>query len=266
MHRGRSALSTYVGSFSERDTELLEFAANHRLIAREHVQALLGIGPAGATRRLRALADGGLIRYEQPFDRGPGWWRITRKGLRAIESELAPPRPDLGAWRHDLGLAWLHLAARDGAFGELDEVLPERLIRSRDATRAADRQYGGRLGVALGGYGPDGRERIHYPDLLLVAPSGHRIAVELELSRKSRDRRRSIMLGYARDRRVDAVLYLVESPSMARSIRTAAAEFGISPKVHVQYVRTPGATGAGHGPARIRGRGPSARAGGGVQR
>jgi hypothetical protein len=233
-----------MGRPSDRDRLLLEFAAQHRLIAREHAQALLSAGAATATRTLRRLADLGLMRYEQPFNRGPGWWRITRKGLRAIGSELGPPRPDLGSWRHDLGLAWLHLAGRAGLLGDRAEVVTERTMRSHDARRDADREPGARFGVPLGGYGRDGQERLHYPDLVLVDRVGRRVAVELELSRKSRDRRASIMLGYARERRLDAVLYLVESPSMARSIRAAAAEFGLSDKIHVQYISADGRPGS----------------------
>jgi hypothetical protein len=236
---------------TDRERIVLEFAAEHRLLVREHVQALVGIEAAAAARLLRGLADAGLLRREQPFHRGPGWWRITRAGVRAVSSPLGPPRADLGAWRHDLGLAWLHLAARSGTFGALREVVSERRMRSHDAVGVAASTE--QFGVRLGGYGPGGRERLHYPDLLFVDNDGRRIAVELELSRKAGARRDAIFFGYACARqRIDAVLYLVESRSMAQSIRATAARFGISDRVHVQYVRTgdgPGPRGGGRSPA-----------------
>jgi hypothetical protein len=253
---------------TDRDRDLLAFAAEHRLLLREQVQALLGISASAAGRRLYALTEAGVLARSQPFDGRPAWFRITRAGLHAIASELAPPRADLGAFRHDIGLAWLHLAALAGAFGRCADVVTERRMRSHDAIldagaetilhRGAETSLDGgaeRFGIRLGGVGPRGRDRLHYPDLLLVDAGGRRIAVELELSRKSRARRESIFFGYASERRIDAVLYLVESPAMAASIRSTAAAFGISDRVHVQYVRWAGAArndGGGRAPARTR--------------
>ena len=88
----------------------------------------------------------------------------------------------------------------------------------------------------------------------LVDPDGRRVAVELELSRKGRARRDAIFFGYSLERRIDAVLYLVETPSMARTIQAMAKRHGISNKVHVQYVR------AGDGDLRAGGRSRAAAA------
>ncbi len=95
------------------------------------------------------------------------------------------------------------------------------------------------MGVRLGGTGPGGRERLHYPDLLLVTPDGRRIAVELELSAKGTARREKILAGYGADARIDAVLYLVDRPVLATAIRSSARRLGISHHVHVQWVRQP---------------------------
>jgi hypothetical protein len=179
-------------------------------------------------------------------------------GLRAVGSRLTPPRPDLGSARHDIGLAWLHLAARAGAFGDHADIATERRMRSEDALASLP---GGRQpvpevlgatrwGIRLAGAGARGGEQLHYPDMTFVPPGGGRIALELELSPKSRARRERIMAGYAAARQVDAVLYLVESPQMARSIRSLTAEFGMSDRVHVQYVRFAGQSGSRGGPAR----------------
>ena len=105
-------------------------------------------------------------------------------------------------------------SGKAGAFGPLAEVVPERLMRSRDATGIGDRPRAERFGIALGGYGPDGRERTHYPDLLLISSDGDRIAVELELTPKGRARRERILTCYAIDPRIEAVLYLAGRPAV----------------------------------------------------
>jgi hypothetical protein len=213
---------------------VLEFAAEHRLVLLTHIAALLQVTPEVAGKRLRALRRAGLLRDGRGSEWAPGCDQITRAGLRAIGSSLPSPRPsDPGGYLHNVGLAWLWLAARAGVFGALRRVVSEREMRSSDG-RAADGAP--RFAVRLGGVGPAGRERLHYPDLIVEAETGHRVALELELSLKSRQRREGILAGYAADPSVDAVLYLVDQPSVARAIEQSAARVGISRLVHVRRV------------------------------
>jgi hypothetical protein len=221
-----------------RDLETLSFVAEHRLVLADHVAALLGISAAGAARRLRSLTRAGFLTAQRPFDRGHACLQITRDGLGAVGADLrAPRRLDLRSYEHEVGAAWLWLAARGGSFGPLEEVIAERRLRSLDARpdRAA-RPYG----ITLGGVGPGGRERLHYPDLLLVDSGGRRVAVELELSSKGRTRRERILAGYAADARIDAVLYLVRDRRIGRSIQDSARRLGIGQLVHVQRVEFAG--------------------------
>ena len=227
---------------TERDRELLAFMAEHRLVLSAHVEALLGVSASAAAGRLRALAAGGFISSRRIFHGQPAAHQISRTGLRAIGSQLPRPQIDLRCYAHDVDLAWLWLIARSGTFGPLREVLSERQLRSRDARGAADTRSPGAgarpdfepLGVRLGGTGPHGRPRLHYPDLLLITPRGRRVALELELSAKGQVRREQILAGYGSDARVDGVLYLVKDPRIARSIRASARRLGISWLVHVQ--------------------------------
>lgn len=223
---------------TERDRELLSFAAEHRLVLATHVQRLLGTSTGAAYARLRALCSAGFLAHEPPLFQGqPGFFQITRKGLAVIESKLRRPQIDLSCYRHDVGVAWLWLAAHSDVFGPMRDVHSERQLRSRDGT------VDGRadpLGIRLGGVGPGGRERLHYPDLILDGTDGKRIAVELELSSKARHRLEGILAGYAADARVDVVVYLVDDPAVARAVRSAAARLEISPLVHVQRVSLAG--------------------------
>ncbi len=221
-----------------RDRELLEFLAEHRLVLADHVGALLRISPRAADARLRALADAGFLTHERVFHRQPPCVQIARAGLAAIGSDLPAPRLDLRSYQHDVGVAWLWLAGRGGTFGEMREVIAERRLRSHDASDKGESQ---RLGVRLGGVGPKGAERVHYPDLLLVTGDGKRIAVELELSWKGPARTERILAGYAADRGVSAVLYLVESRRIGRSVEAAARRVGIPDLVQIQMIGFSGA-------------------------
>jgi hypothetical protein len=243
---------------NERDRRLLAFAAEHRFLVNSHARTLLGASAASASTRLRNLTQGGWLTYERKLA-GPGAYQITRGGLRAIGSSLPRPKEiDLATYDHEVGMGWVWLAATRGVFGPLQGMASERFMRSEDRRREDPAE---RFGVRLGGVGPYGGERRHYPDLLLDTASGQRVAVELELTPKGRSRRNEILGGYALDGRIDAVLYLVEHERTGRAIERAARHAGIPSGVHVQLVRFgpgSGAIGAGRRPertasARVRG-------------
>lgn len=242
-----------------RDLELLGFIAEHRFVLPRQVQVFLGVAAGTAYGRLRRLTGAGYLLHDHKLYRQPGYYQATRQGLAAVGAGYRPRPVDLNLYRHDVGTAWLWLAARRGAFGPMREVIAERRMRSHDAAAGA---WGGAaaggaaavggaaaigapggasepFGVRLGGYGPGGRPRLHYPDLLLVTPKGKRIAVELELTGKGRARREKILSGYAADPRIDTVLYLVEHRNrpLARSIEDSARRAGIGSILQVQPFR-----------------------------
>jgi hypothetical protein len=223
---------------TDRDRTLLSFIGEHRLVLAAHVQALLGISAAAAYARLHSLSEAGFLIHRPLFQGEPGCYQITHQGLQLIDSALPRPRIDLRGYRHDVGVAWLSVAARHGVFGPMREVHAERRLRSHDGTADGRAEP---LGVRLGGVGPSGRPRLHYPDLVLVGAEGRRFAIELELSPKGRSRLEQIIAGYGADRRVDGVLYLVDDARVARGVRAAAANVGISHLVHVQWVSLAGA-------------------------
>ena len=232
---------------TDRDARVLSFMAEHRLVLETHIQQLLGTSVDATRTRLRALARAGYLSHRRVFAGEPALCQIRQPGLEAIASRLPPPRLKLACYAHDVGAAWLCLAARNGTFGPMREVIAERELRSHDGRLDRDIEP---YGVRLGGVGPRGRERLHYPDLLLVTPEGQRIAVELELSSKGNRRREQILGGYGADGRLDAVLYLVENASLARAIERSAERMGVDDRVHVQYFRWGGgAPGAQRGRA-----------------
>ena len=208
--------------------------AEHRFLTLTQVALLLGVSDASAARRLARLHDARLIRLERVFSGLPPAVQIRSAGLRAIGSTMRPPRRNLNEYRHDVGVAWLWLAARSGRFGELRTLVSDRRMRADDGAAVAgglEPAWGLRLWLSAA----RGRER-HYPDLLMDTVNGHRVAVELELTVKSRSRMGAIMSAYAGDQRIDHVLYLVAGAQAAANVSAAARLAGISARVEVQRV------------------------------
>jgi DNA-binding MarR family transcriptional regulator len=232
---GFEALGFVGYRLTDPDLELLSFLAEHRLVLPTHIAVLLGVSRATATTRLNKLANAGLLKRRPAFPDEPRWYQITHTGLAVIGSSLPAPRVDLRAYEHDVGVAWLWLAARGGTFGALEEIIAERRLRSLDGSRDQGAEP---LAVRLGGFGPHGGEKLHYPDLVLRTADGRRVALELELTPKTRTRLETILSGYGADPRFDRVVYLVSSPAVARSVQAAARRLGISELVHLQRVRS----------------------------
>jgi hypothetical protein len=248
-NRSRARRTTRL-TITAADRELLGFLAEHRLVLDSHLKSLLG-SRYGSGARLRTLERAGLLRQGPRFGGQPRCFQITRPGLDVVGSRLPAPRIDLREYKHDVGVAWLWLAAGRGAFGPVQEMISERALRSRDMASDGDEPS---LGVRLGLAGPEGRERLHYPDLLLVDPRGCRIAIELELTSKGVARRDRILAGYASDARIDAVLYLVEKVGIGRKVEASARAVGATARVQIHRVEVTGFSTDG------------ARAIGGVQR
>jgi hypothetical protein len=216
------------------DRALLAFAAEHRFVLAAQVAALLQVSEQAAAGRLRRLVRAGHVRRARQLHRGPTWHQITRAGLRAAGSTLPAPRGfDVATHRHDAGLGWLMLAARAGRFGTPERIISEREMRSHDG-RAGEGDH--RYGVRLPGVGPGGRERLHYPDMVLVTATGHRVAFELELSTKEPERRERILNAYALDHRIDAVVYLVDRAATRRALERSVARLGLRDLVAVRQV------------------------------
>lgn len=213
---------------------LLAFIGEHRFVLPAQAGALLGTDEEVARTRLRELTDAGYLIEEPVLAGQPVAYRSTRRGLDVVGSELRPLPISLTNYRHDVGAAWLWLAARNGAFGPAREVLAERVMRSRDARRRDDP-----FGVRLGGVGRDGRERLHYPDLLVVDNRGRKLAIELEITSKAPSAREKILAGYAGDPRIARVVYVVHAPRVARALSASVSRLGISWLVTINRLHSP---------------------------
>jgi hypothetical protein len=264
-------------AIDEQDQRLLAMLAEHRVTVLAQVQLYLREDGAALRRRVDRLVRQRLVGRQTWLAGQPDPVWLTRRGREAISSKLPAPRPNNKDFRHDVGVGWLWLAAQGGAFGT-GRVISERAMHSHDGS--LDRSGGAGtsepLGVGVGGIGPGGHPSRHYPDLVIEPDAGGRIAVELELSAKRRERLDEVMLSYATDPRITSVIYLAATPKIARSVREAAARAGLGELVQVAQLAPDGiegapavgqpltASGAARSPARTRSGPP--RAGRGTSR
>jgi hypothetical protein len=218
---------------TDRDLELLRFAAAHRFVLAGQVEVWLAAHEVVAYRRLKGLVRAGLLIYERLFHARPGCYRVSTSGLAVIESPLPRPTIDLRTYRHDVGVVWLWLAARRSDLGGRAQAVSEREMRSHDQRHD---HRGGSFAIPLGGYAPSGKPRVHFPDVVLVDEDGARTAFELELTLKSRSRLEAILAGYGAERRIERVLYLTDSDPVASAVSELVAMFGLDGRVRVHYL------------------------------
>jgi len=232
--------------------------AEHRVLVLTQIAILQGVKPPTVRARVRRLQRLGLVQVDDRYVRTPAGVLITDAGLRRIDSPLPAPELSEAQRRHDIGLGWVWIAARSGAFGALTELVSERRMRSLDARQATLRAPAERYGI---GVESDGPANSHFADMLIRARSGRTIAVELELHAKGAWRLDRVMRAYAGDPRITDVLYLVPSRRIGDPVIAAARRSGIADRVHVQLIAGGGAI-EGAPPPPVRTRVPRTRVAG----
>ena len=207
---------------TERDLELLRSSPSTGSCCAAHVAALLGSHAAAASARLGKLASARLPEASRRGVQGrPRCYQITRTGLARDRQRppLARDRP-ARATQHDVGVAWLWLAAR------ARHVRPAGARSSPSAGCARTTAAREPDAEPLGGRGWAASARAAGESFTIRTwccgpPTAGGSALELELTAKSRTRLETILAGYAADPRIDGVVYLVESRPSARARRSA---------------------------------------------
>lgn len=161
-----------------RDLELLAWVGEQYAARADQLAVLMGCGPRTVQRTLARLRNAGLTTTRHVLVGEPAWVMPTAAGLRACGSSFGVWSPRIGLLSH---VAWvnevrLHVQRRSPS----SEWVAERLL-------ARDRTPGEHL--------PDG----------VVVTEGQRVAVEVELTVKSRRRITAILDELAG--RFDAVVY-----------------------------------------------------------
>lgn len=222
------------------DGEILEFLAANGSGIVEQVATPSGIGKERAYGRLAALVSQGLVSQLRVVAGRPGVFVIRRAGLDRIGSDLEVPVLELGRYRREVAAGWLWAWARDGMLGRVESFLSVRQMQACDAEHAGgdgDRQAEDdgdhRRAPFAVRIGPQADSQRHYPDLMLIDRLG-RIAVLLLLDAMPARRLETLLVAYAADRRVAAVLVLSAHPAVTATARRVVLALGLSNLVVVQ--------------------------------
>jgi hypothetical protein len=228
---------------TEDEQNVLRFAAEHEAILTDHIDALLAVPVGSARQQIDQLSGQGLIHRPPAHHGQAGPVQITARGLAAINSPLPVPRFEtIRDLRTTLALPWLTLLARNGiTFGPVKRAVTQRVMRHQDvAARAgqplcptAPEHHRPPYGVPLS-TGIDHTVARHYPDLMLLVSSGHRVAMEVHARRPASGRLTAQMTAYQADPQIDAVVYFTNDPPTADTIRGIRAQLGVESLVRVQ--------------------------------
>lgn len=187
--------------FQERDKAILQWVNGFGFASVEQIREFMQVGDTAAYVRVKKLVDSGYLKRERILHGHARIHTLTKKAILASGDALAPLSiVNLGTFRHDFQLIDLSLMLERQTGGRFT---PDRRIRHDEG---------------LSGVGQPG----HIPDGHLHIGEDKPIAIELELSVKSRARIQSIIHAYGGNLAVREVWYYTDQPDVSRAILKAA--------------------------------------------
>ncbi len=190
--------------FQERDREILLWVNGFGFASADQIRQFMKVGNTAAYVRIKKLVDGGYLSRERILHGQARIHKVTKKGVLASGDAVLPLRcVNLGTFRHDFKLVNLSLMLEEQLGGTFQ---PDRRIRHDEG---------------LNGVGQIG----HIPDGYLHIDDDKPIAIELELSVKSRMRIQSIINDYGGNLGVKEVWYYTDQMNVVRAIEKAAHGF-----------------------------------------
>jgi Mn-dependent DtxR family transcriptional regulator len=170
------------------DIKLIRWVNKMKRVNVRHVEKFLHVSMSNVYRRLKRLVDNGYLVHEQIFHLKPGIYYPTWKGVNAAGDPLSPARVNLTEYEHDLIVTDIALYF-EKKYGYWKS---EREIRSDK-------------GITL-----KSQNHVHIPDGLTII-EGKKIAIEVELTQKGKERIKRIFSRHLRSNDYDEVWYLAKS-------------------------------------------------------
>lgn len=190
--------------FQERDADILKWINGFGFASAEQIQSFMKVGKTACYVRLKKLVDGGYLTRERILHGQARIHKLTKKGMLACGDAILPLKyVNLGTFRHDFKLIDLALMLERETGGSF---MPDRRIRHDEGLSGV-----GQLGHIADGYLSVGQDKP--------------IAVELELSVKSRVRIQGIINDYGGNLAVKEVWYYTDNKEVVRAIAKASKGF-----------------------------------------
>lgn len=209
---------------TDRDIDILRWMTQHGVVTADLVARRFFWRPQDKTygkwaayRRLAALERLGLILRDKPYAKEPAVLRVTREGARIADIGVRPAPLVVSQLRHTLAVVRLAEGLQAQYPGA--ELLTERQLRGqryRDQREGVDTsaQRTPDALLRIPGRGPD-------------AQNIHRVAVELDLSRKDRRAMERMIHQYDQTPDIDQIWWYVLAVRMQRTrdvVRDLAAD------------------------------------------
>jgi hypothetical protein len=225
---------------TERDEEIVRWIGRQGVAQTSDLMVRYAMGRTVTYRRVRKLVDDELLERRRLLYSDGGLLLATPSGLQFAGLEhLRRARLSLAQVVHMTTCA--RLAATLEA--QLDG---ERLLTDREH-RAMERVSGMPFASATIGQHHDGAPRLHRPDLVLVEEGDETgvIAIEVELTLKTRARLERILRGYGRNDRLEAIRYYA-ADTVAAGVRRAAHAVAVEDLLDLRPLSVPLRFTSGH--------------------
>lgn len=206
------------GPGRDRDLELLRYVGRHGVVRIAQVMVAMDAGRTVTYDRVASCVEAGLLERLELVCSEPGLLRATRDGLRYAGLGLPVAVVSPGAVDH-----WLRCASTAHLVGK--QYGHERVLTEREIV-LAEQIEGRRIASAKVGKLPNGKPRLHRPDLAILAEAGT-IAIEVELTPKSPGRLYGLIRAWRRaagSGTVVGVQYLCEPGQTRTAVERAVAK------------------------------------------
>jgi transposase len=213
-----------------RDDAIVTWVARMGAVSVSQLARRFGVGRAVSYALTKRLTDARLLERYETMPGDPSLIRATKKGIRHVGLGLKQPPirlAEVGHWLTTVDVA----LALERTYG------PER-IRSETEIRFEEQLLQEPLASIELGYTRDYKPRRHTPDLAILGDEKN-VAVEIELSAKSRRRLDEIMGAYVSASHLGSVLYLCEPGLVKRGVEAAVERGFAGGRVRVKELVRP---------------------------
>lgn len=251
-HRGNADRRQWKVEVTDRDRMVLQFLARYKYATYAQLGAYLDWTPASMRRRMPRLAAVGALTFKSVG--GPcKVWVPTQAGITLSGMDLTVPEASYATGKHSLALVDLGIRFEQGG----EQVVTEREIRAADVRgNLTDRMIQARalihpnatleeltarvdgpplFSIPMG----SGEKYLHIPDMVLVRPpapdgSPGSIAIELELTRKTRSLWKQIFAAYAASPNIGLVVYYTHRRKLATALTATIKDMDLDDMIKVK--------------------------------
>lgn len=191
-----------------RDIEILEFINEFGFCEMPQIMKRFGLTRARGYQIMKRLTNAELILHERIFHGGHGVFYLTRKGAECTD---LPPIKNIpkDTYEHQLAIIEVYFKLRE-QYPEAEWIGERRIKREK----------------FMGGIGKKG----HLADGILLFPDHKEIAIEVELTMKSKKRLEDIIWGYFGHKYIKEVWYYCSNEVIEKVGKIAPKDLHV--KIH----------------------------------